>query len=33
MQENSQIKRTNKVVLLINLLLNATTFIGYFWKF
>lgn len=29
MQENSQIKRTNKVVLLINLLLNATTFIGY----
>ena len=30
MQENSQIKRTNKVVLLINLLLNATTFIGYF---
>ncbi len=29
MQQNSPIKRTNKVVLLINLLLNSTTFIGY----
>lgn len=29
MQQNSPDKRTNRVVLLINLLLNATTFIGY----
>jgi methyl-accepting chemotaxis protein len=29
MQENSQIKRTNKVVLMINLLLNLITFTGY----